>query len=163
MRVVIPWWHLSEKRCHHPQAAPRLLWEWGGDTGVTKKWVWKHFFMKKHKRYVFLKKNKKIMYKLQNRCHQCHQYTMKPLFMRLQGGDTFLKNRWHQGVTSVTTIHQWKEKRSGNRTPVGFLSIGKRGAGVSPATHYTVERSGCIFPIEENLPMGRGIRYSFPI
>ena len=57
---------------------------------------------------------------------------------------------------------QEKKKRSGHRTPVGFLPLGKRGAGASPATHYTAEWSG-VFPIEENLPRGRGIRYSFPI
>ena len=50
------------------------------------------------------------MYKLQNRCHQCHQYAVGPLFMRPQGGDTFLKNRWHQGDTSVTTVHQGKKR-----------------------------------------------------
>ena len=55
-----------------------------------------------------------------------------------------------------------EEKTVGHRTPVGFLPLGKRGAGVSPATHYTAER-GVAFPIEENLPRGRGIRYSFPI
>ena len=74
--------------------------------------------------------------------------------MRLQGGVPYLKNRVHQGDTSDTTIHQRKktcrvaesciaipkeEKRSGHRTPVGFLPLGKRGAGVSPAMHYTAE------------------------
>ena len=78
------------------------------------------------------KKNQKIMYKLKNRCHQCHQYTVKPLFMRLQGGDTFLKNRCHQGVTSVTTVHQRKEKRSGHRTTVGFLPLEKGVRGFPP-------------------------------
>ena len=63
---------------------------------------------------------------------------------------------------SPATQFQGKKKWSGHRTPVGFLPIGKRGAGVSPATHYTAEWGGAI-PIEENLPRGRGIRYSFPI
>ena len=48
-------------------------------------------------------------------------------------------------------ISKRKKKRSGHRTPVGFLPLGKRGAGVSPAMHDTAEWSGCIFPIEENL------------
>ena len=121
-------WKVNEK-------AKKIFW-WhqnaGGDTVVTPLrkmvsppasratpvlrggwWHWCHlktslktFFYEKTQKICLLKKTKKIMYKLQNRCHQCHQYTVKPLFMRLQGGDTFLKNRWHQGVTSVTTLHQ---------------------------------------------------------
>ena len=63
------WWHQNaggdtvvtplRKKVSPPASRATPALRGGGDTGVTKKRVWKHFFMKKRKRYVFLKKTKK--------------------------------------------------------------------------------------------------------